>query len=75
MRSILTAEHHEHARVRRLFSPAFSERALKRQEHLFRKYSDLLMYKMQEVGESGTKPVDMMQLLNFATFDVMAELW
>lgn len=48
---------------------------MKRQEHLFRKYSDLLMYKMQDVGESGSKPVDMMQLLNFATFDVMAELW
>lgn len=75
MRSILTAEHNEHARVRRLFSPAFSERALKRQEHLFKKYSDLLMYKMSEVGEAGNNPLDMMQLLNFTTFDVMAELW
>lgn len=33
------------------------------------------MYKMLEVGEAGKEPVDMMQLLNFTTFDVMAELW
>ncbi|KAH6967569.1 cytochrome P450 [Ilyonectria sp. MPI-CAGE-AT-0026] len=72
--SMLTANTENHARVRRLFSPAFSERALKQQEPLFRKYVDLLMYKMSEVGEDGKKPVEMTQLLNYTTFDVMAEL-
>lgn len=71
---MLTASHENHARVRRLFSPAFSERSLKKQEPLFRKYADLLMYKLSEVGEDGKKPVDLTQLLNFTTFDVMAEL-
>lgn len=34
---MLTANYEDHARVRRLFSPAFSERALKKQEPLFKK--------------------------------------
>ncbi|OHW93725.1 cytochrome p450 monooxygenase [Colletotrichum incanum] len=72
--SMLTATTEDHSRVRRLFSPAFSERALRQQEPLFRKYADLLTYKVSDVGENGSKPVEMTQLLNFATFDVMAEL-
>lgn len=71
---MLTANTEDHARVRRLFSPAFSERALRQQEPLFRRYVDLLMYKISGVGEEGKKAVEMTQLLNFATFDVMAEL-
>ncbi|CAJ0550075.1 Ff.00g100050.m01.CDS01 [Fusarium sp. VM40] len=72
--SMLTTDSENHIRVRRLFSPAFSERALKQQEPLFKKYADLLMYKISEVGNEGAKPVEMTQLLNFTTFDVMAEL-
>ncbi|OLN95255.1 Versicolorin B desaturase 4 [Colletotrichum chlorophyti] len=72
--SMLTANTENHSRVRRLFSPAFSERALRQQEPLFRKYADLLTYKISEVGNEGNRPVEMTQLLNFATFDVMAEL-
>lgn len=71
---MLTTDSENHIRVRRLFSPAFSERALKQQEPLFKKYADLLMYKISEVGNEGAKPVEMTQLLNFTTFDVMAEL-
>ncbi|KAL0935526.1 uncharacterized protein CTRU02_210117 [Colletotrichum truncatum] len=72
--SMLTTGTENHSRMRRLFAPAFSERALRQQEPLFRKYVDLLVYKISEVGEAGKKPVEMTQLLNFATFDVMAEL-
>lgn len=32
------------------------------------------MYKISEIGKDGKEPVEMMQLLNFTTFDVMAEL-
>ncbi|CAG9940080.1 unnamed protein product [Clonostachys rosea f. rosea IK726] len=72
--SMLTTNTENHTRVRRLFSPAFSERALKQQEPLFRKYASLLIHKIAEVGEEGKKPVEFTQLLNFTTFDVMAEL-
>lgn len=72
--SMLTTTQENHSRVRRLFSPAFSERALKKQEPLFKRYSDLLVYQVAEVGEEGKTPVEIGQLLNFTTFDVMAEL-
>lgn len=71
---MLTQNTENHYRLRRLFSPAFSDRALKQQENLFQKYVDLLMYKILEVGQEGRKAVEMTQLLNFTTFDVMAEL-
>jgi hypothetical protein len=34
--SMLNADYEDHARVRRLFSPAFSDRAIKKQEGLFK---------------------------------------
>jgi cytochrome P450 len=71
---MLTTDHVNHPRIRRLFAPAFSERALKQQEHLFRKFTDLLVYQISEVGDFGKKTVEMTQLLNFTSFDIMAEL-
>lgn len=61
----------DHTRVRRLFSPGFSDRALKKQEPLFRKYVDLLMSKL---FQRGGEPVDLVKMLNLTTFDLMAEL-
>ncbi|KAH9904941.1 cytochrome P450 [Xylariomycetidae sp. FL2044] len=71
--SMLTATYENHARVRRLFSPAFSERALRSQEPLFKKYVGMLMAKLQEFCEDG-KPVEMTRPFNFLSFDIMAEL-
>ncbi|KAF1964543.1 cytochrome P450 [Bimuria novae-zelandiae CBS 107.79] len=71
---MLTTKHENHVRMRRLFSPAFSARSLKAQEPLFKKYADLLMYTISEVGADGAQPIDLGRLLNFTTFDVMAEL-
>ncbi|KAI0602456.1 cytochrome P450 [Biscogniauxia sp. FL1348] len=73
VRSILMSSHQDHTRMRRLFSPAFSERALRKQEPLFRKYTDMLMSKLRELGGDGS-PVEMTRLFNFAAFDMMAEL-
>lgn len=66
-----TASIPDHSRVRRLFSPAFSDRALKQQEPLFKQYTDLLMTKLYAIGD---RPVDMTTMFNFTTFDIMAEL-
>ncbi|KAI1494267.1 cytochrome P450 [Biscogniauxia mediterranea] len=71
--SLLNNTYQDHSRVRRLFSPAFSERALRKQEPLFRKYADMLVSKLGELGGDGT-PVEMTRLFNFAAFDTMAEL-
>lgn len=61
----------DHTRVRRIFSPAFSERSLKQQQPLFRKYVDQLMIKLLEAKD---KPVDIAKKFNLTTFDIMAEL-
>lgn len=71
----------EHARVRRAFAPAFSERSLKRQEGLFQRYVDLLVSKIRAQcqadgkggGERGGR-VEMVRMLNYMAFDIMAEL-
>jgi cytochrome P450 len=57
-----------HAAVRRVFSAAFSEKALKAQESLFQKYADLMVVRGREADK-----VNMAELLNFTTFDIMAE--
>ncbi|KAK9801573.1 putative Cytochrome p450 monooxygenase [Seiridium cardinale] len=71
--SNLTATTEDLARVRKLFSPAFSERALRKQEPVFQKYATLLMSKLRDLGDNG-KPVEMTQLFNFTIFDAMVEL-
>lgn len=57
-----------HATVRRVFAPAFAEKALRKQEPLFRKYADLMVACARRGGT-----VNMTELFDFATFDIMAE--
>ncbi|KAI5918191.1 cytochrome P450 [Camillea tinctor] len=66
---LIINDRERHAAVRRVFSPAFSEKALKAQESLFQGYSD----KMVAVARQK-KTLNMTQLYNFTTFDVMADL-
>lgn len=61
----------DHSRIRRIFSPAFSNRALKQQEPLFRRHVDLLTAKLYQVGD---QPVDMVKMFTFTTFDTMGDL-
>lgn len=71
VRHMITAAQEEHTRVRRIFSPAFSERALKQQEPLIRKYvTQLVRYLDQTAGDQ----VNLVDLLNFTTFDIMGDL-
>lgn len=58
-----------HATIRRVFSSAFSEKALKAQEPMFQRYASLMVKKG---GDAGT--VNLTELYNHATFDIMAEL-
>jgi cytochrome P450 len=59
----------EHARSRRIFTPAFSERALVQQAPLFTRYVDQLVTRLKE----GTK-FDLVRMYNFTTFDIMGDL-
>ncbi|KAK8123015.1 Cytochrome P450 monooxygenase FUM2 [Apiospora sp. TS-2023a] len=69
--------HEDHRRFRKLFSPAFSERALKSNEPVLRKHVDLLIAKLSHavVGQQrSSRPIDMVQMYQFTTFDFMGDL-
>ncbi|KAI1132311.1 cytochrome P450 [Nemania abortiva] len=57
-----------HATVRRVFTPAFSEQSLRKQEPLFQKFANLMVACARK-----NSTADMTQLYDFTTFDVMAE--
>ncbi|KAK8132274.1 isotrichodermin C-15 hydroxylase (cytochrome P-450 monooxygenase CYP65A1) [Apiospora kogelbergensis] len=65
--------HEDHRRFRKLFSPAFSDRALKSNEPILRKHVGLLMSKLGEAVQ-GCCTVDMLQMFQFTTFDFMGDL-
>ncbi|KAL1627451.1 hypothetical protein SLS54_002376 [Diplodia seriata] len=72
---ILTLDNDEHRQLRNVFTPAFSQRALKEQEPLLLKYIALFADKVRErAAASPTSAVDISQFFNFATFDIMSDL-
>ena len=62
----------EHARVRGLLSPAFSERAMREQESLIMGYIDLLIQRLRAHIHGGE--VDLVRWYNFTTFDIVGDL-
>ncbi|GAW22813.1 hypothetical protein ANO14919_123560 [Xylariales sp. No.14919] len=57
-----------HAAVRRVFSPAFSDQSLRKQEPLFQRYANLMA---ACAGKNNI--INMTELFDFTTFDIMAE--
>lgn len=73
--SLISAPDNDHSRMRKIFGPAFSERALKQQEPLFLQYADLLISKLKEgVKEDPDRKFDLVRMFNFTTFDIMGDL-
>ena len=73
--SIIGANEADHARMRRLVSHAFSEKALRSQEYIIQLYVDLLVQRLHEQIHGKAKGiVDMVRWYNFTTFDVIADL-
>ena len=73
--SMLSANDENHARFRRVFSHAFSDKALKEQQPLFMQYLNLLVRKLSEKIEAQPEEgINMLSMLNFTTFDIMADL-
>ncbi|KAH7138814.1 cytochrome P450 [Dendryphion nanum] len=65
----------EHGRMRRIFNPAFSDRALKQQEPLFTKYVNQMVQVVRDgISKDPNHKFDMVRLFNFTTFDVMGDL-
>ncbi|KAJ9138730.1 Isotrichodermin C-15 hydroxylase [Coniochaeta hoffmannii] len=61
----------QHARHRKVLSPAFSDKSLRDQEPLIRQYVDLLV---QRLAERKDSPVDLWAWLNYTTFDLIGDL-
>ncbi|CAF9911859.1 MAG: hypothetical protein ALECFALPRED_007673 [Alectoria fallacina] len=72
MPTTLTAR--DHNRQRRVVSHAFSDRALKEQEYLLHKYSDMLVSRLRGLARKGTTIVDIYNWYNFTTFDILGDL-
>lgn len=73
--NITTANHADHARIRKLLSHAFSETALREQEPILYTYFDLLVSKLKDqIDGSAAGKVDIMSWYNFTTFDIIADL-
>ncbi|EGU71747.1 hypothetical protein FOXB_17742 [Fusarium oxysporum f. sp. conglutinans Fo5176] len=73
--AILSADYDNHSRMRRIFSHAFSDRALKLQEPMFLMYVDKLIAKMRASTRADPdRKHDYIKLLNCTTFDIMGDL-
>lgn len=72
---ILYSPDADHARIRRLLNHAFSDAALKKQEHLLNDYFSLLIRKLhQKISSPAQGKVDFVRWYNFTTFDIIGDL-
>ena len=73
--AILTAGDADHSRMRRLLSHAFSEKALREQESLIRKYVEKLIQGLKNrIAPSSKGEVNVVDWYNWAAFDVIGDL-
>lgn len=63
----------DHTRMRRLLNHAFSDQALRNQEHIIQGYISLFISKLHEQASKNV-PVDINAYFNFATFDILGDL-
>ncbi|KAG0154582.1 hypothetical protein PDIDSM_150 [Penicillium digitatum] len=72
---ILRGKGPDHARFRRNFSHAFSDRALREQQSLICGYVDTLIDHLhQTIKEDPNAKINMVRMLNLTTFDIMGDL-
>ncbi|UJO25301.1 Versicolorin B desaturase [Fulvia fulva] len=71
--SILVSDTKNHARFRRLFGHAFSDKGLRTQQKTINTYADQFMEVLKEVADTG-KSVEMVNYYNMAVFDTIGAL-
>ena len=73
--SLFTAVGNTHARIRRTFVNAFSDRALREQSPIIESYVGLLIARLRrEIGKSPECKVDMAKYYGYAALDIIADL-
>ncbi|KAL4986543.1 cytochrome P450 [Aspergillus falconensis] len=70
---IVNANDADHARMRKVLSPAFSTKGLQSHEALITSYVDKLITRLKGAAESGS-PTDMVKWYNLTTFDLIGDL-
>ncbi|TLS22076.1 uncharacterized protein PpBr36_09391 [Pyricularia pennisetigena] len=64
-----------HGKMRKIFANAFSDRALREQESLLLKYVNQFIDRISSnLSEKPDRPLDIVRLFNYTTFDIMADL-
>jgi cytochrome P450 len=71
---IITADREEHGKLRRTLAHGFSEKALRDQQPLIKKYVDLFIQRLHENCDGGSAVLDITAWYNFTTFDVIGDL-
>lgn len=72
--ALLASDREDHARQRRILAHGFSAQSMAAQQPLIKEYVDLLMQRLHEHSEGGTKPLDMVAWYNWTTFDIIGDL-
>ncbi|KAH7013966.1 cytochrome P450 [Ilyonectria destructans] len=72
--TILGANLEDHRRYRRVLSNGFSSKAMQDQQPMMMKYVDLLLQRLHEHCDDGTKALDVVSWYNFTTFDIIGDL-
>lgn len=70
--NIFTADDINHRRQRKILSHAFSDKALKEQESLLKRWAQLMRTKLAERA-NGEETADMLKYYNCTTFDIMGK--
>ncbi|OQE87945.1 hypothetical protein PENNAL_c0018G04738 [Penicillium nalgiovense] len=73
--AIITANEHDHSRMRRLLTHAFSNKALREQEEILQMYANMFMEKLKGlIGSATSQNIDITCWFNFTTFDLIGDL-
>jgi cytochrome P450 len=72
--SLMFTPRDEHAFLRRQLSPSFSERSMRAQEPIIGAYIDLLIQRLRDNGDEGSKALNMCDWIAYTTFDMIGDL-
>ncbi|OTA87086.1 hypothetical protein M434DRAFT_399648 [Hypoxylon sp. CO27-5] len=72
--NIFSCSRDDHALLRRQLAHGFSDRSMRAQEPIIGAYVDLLVRRLREHSEGGTKALNMREWLNWTTFDIIGDL-
>lgn len=64
----------KHGQMRKYLSGAFSDRSLREQEYLIAEVVDGFIGSIEPGHEEGKEPVDLVNMLNLTTFDIIGSL-